>query len=364
LGAWVAAVSLGVVAGVVGFGPPALAAPPKKPATAGAPGPKKGGGDPPAVGTAVLRLVVPELDETRACYTRELEKDPTIAGEVVVHAIVEASGKTLDAGAYQVRATRIESWDVMRKRVARCVTKRVAALELPPFADGMARKIVIAFRFAPGAAGAVGTPGAAGAAGAAGALEAARVARAVVAGESVGYARASAQLIHRYCWRDDSDRESCTVRFIDPSHQIEKQLPIPDQPGKRPTKVPAAEDDDPSMRLAESFASAPVIDLAAVEWPDDAAAVVLPDLGVALSAAGGHIDIGRSGPDGEEIKVPRLELRGGKAAHLVAVHWAPGANLVVIAARRPAAPGLGDPPSATSVSDLETIVLARPGGDR
>jgi hypothetical protein len=311
-----------------------------------------------AAGTAMLRLVQPQMDDLRACYGREKQKNPRLAAaEIVVHAIVDPSGKVVQSSAYGVKSKDTESFDVIRRDVARCVTKRVQSLELPPFPDGMARKIVIAFRF--------GTDLPPAGAGAKDGLspDQVRFGRAVVAGESVGFSRSLGQLTHRYCWKEEADREGCSLRVLGlfPNRSLKKEIPIlkPGEvlkEGERTTKE--------SRLLTElsgndSLRWPPGTELAPVEWPDDAAAMVLPDIGVALSAGSGRIDVARAGPDGEEIAAPRVELHGGKAAHLVAVYWAPSVPVVAVGARRPAAPGLGDPAAAKHVTDVETIPLGQ-----
>jgi len=313
---------------------------------------------PPSPGTAMLRQVQPQLDELRACYAREKQKNPQLAAaEIVVHAVVDPSGKVIHSAAFQVKSKDVDSFDVIRRGVAACVTRRVQALELPRYPDGLGRKIVIAFRFnadqvSGGAAAKDGLS-----------TEQMRFGRAVVAGESVGFSRSLGQLTHRYCWKEETDREGCSLRVLSlfPTRSLKKEIAIfkPGEAlkeGERTTKEGRL-----LLDLAgnENVRWPPGAELAPVDWPDDAAALVLPDIGVALSAGGGRIDVSRAGPDGEEIATPRLELHGGKAAHLVAVYWAPSAPVVVIGTRRPAAPGLGDPANAKHVTDVETIQLGQ-----
>jgi hypothetical protein len=356
---WIVAVTLLLAVGASRM----TAARPPKSGAAPTSEDRGGGGKPPEAGAALLRLVLPQLDEIRDCHGRELVKDARVAGEVIVHAIVEASGKIIEAVPYGVSAEKTRdgsAWEAMRRRVAPCVTKRIAALHLPPFSDGLARKLVIAFRFAPAAAAAVAATAAAGApreVSVGPGTEVLHLVSAVVSGDAIAYVRQPAQLIHRSCWKIETDREGCSVRFVTLPRQVKKELSIykPGEATKDGDKQ--ARETDAWLRLADLLPETPVIELKPIEWPDDAAAMVLPDLGLALSAAGGHIDIARAGPDGEEMPAARLELRGGRAAHLVAVHWAPDAPVAAIVTRRPASPGLGDPAAATSVTDFETIGL-------
>jgi hypothetical protein len=337
-------------------GSPAGAAPAAKPARPAVPARKAG--DSPAAGTAMLHLVQPQMDDLRACYGREKQKNPKLAAAgVVVHAIVDPSGKVVQSSPYEVKSKDMESFDVIRHDVARCLAKRVQSLELPSFADGMARKIVIAFRFGAEAppAGAKSKDG----------LSAGEIGfgRAVVAGDSVGFSRSLGQLTHRYCWKEEADREGCSLRVLAlfPARSVKKEIPI-FKPGEA---LKEGERGAKETRLLlelsgnDAIRWPPGAEMAPVDWPDDAAAVVLPDIGLALSAAAGHIDVARAGPDGEEIASPRLELHGGRAAHLVAVYWAPAVPIVAIGARRPATIAQGDPAAAKHVTDVETIQLGQ-----
>lgn len=337
--------------------PQAAAAAPKAKAPAGAAPDKRSTSTTPA-GTAMLRVVQPQLDDLRACYTREKQKNPKLAaGGVVVHVIVDPAGKVIQASGYEAKSKDVESFDVIRRDVGRCLAKRLQSLELPSFPDGMARKIVVAFRF-----GTDAPPAGPGAKDGVSATEV-RFGRAVVAGESVGFSRSLGQLTHRYCWREEADREGCSLRVLAlfPTRSVKKEIPIlkPGEAVKEGDR--SAKESRLLLELAgnDAIRWPPGTELAPVEWPDDAAAIVLPDIGLALSAAGGHIDVARAGPDGEEIAAPRLELHGGRAAHLVAVYWAPSVPVVAIGARRPAAPALGDPATAKHVTDVETISLGQ-----
>ncbi|HET6147104.1 MAG TPA: hypothetical protein VFH68_06190 [Polyangia bacterium] len=304
----------------------------------------------------MLRAVQPQLDDLRACYVREKQKNPKLAaGGVVVHVIVDPAGKVIQASAYDANSKDVGSFEVIRRDVGRCLGKRLQSLELPLFPDGMARKIVVAFRF-----GTDGPPTGLGSKEGVSSTEV-RFGRAVVAGESVGFSRSLNQLTHRYCWKEEADREGCSLRVLAlfPSRSLKKEIPIL-KPGE---VVKEGERSSKESRLLlelsgnDSIHWPPGTELAPVEWPDDAAALVLPDIGVALSAAGGRIDVARAGPDGEEIPATRLDLHGGRAAHLVAVYWAPSVPVVAIGTRRPAAPGMGDPAAAKHVTDVETIPL-------
>jgi hypothetical protein len=329
----------------------------RSPPRGAAPAEKKISG-PVAAGPAVLRLIQPQLDDLRACYAREHAKNPRLgAAELVLHVIVEANGEIVEATPFRIKAAASETSSVMKSAVSPCVTKRIRALQLSPFPDGLARKIVIGFRFGSDASSASSS--------AKGGVspDEIRFGRSVVAGESIGFSRSVGQLTYRYCWKVDSDREGCALRVASlfPSASVKKEVSIY-KPGE------ALNDNDRSAKETrlvrdltgdDTFRWPPGTELTPVAWPDDAAALVLPDLGLALTAGGGRIDVARAGPDGEEIATPRLELRAGKAAHLSAVYWAPTVPVVAITVRRPAIVGRGDPAQATHVSDVETIQLGR-----
>ena len=309
-----------------------------------------------AAGTALLRLIQPQLDDMRACYTRERAKNPRLsAAEVVVHAIVDASGKIIESVPYGVKA-KPDSFAVIQHDVARCVSKRVGALVgLGSFPDGMARKVVVVFRFgsdAPGASQALDGSS----------MEQVHLALSVVSGQSVGFARSISQLSHRYCWKVD-DREGCSLRVLNlfPSVRLKKEVPI-FKPGDALTDSDRSRLETRVLRDLtgdDTFRWPPGTELPPTEWPDDAAAVVLPDVGLALSAAAGHVDIGQATADGEEIPSPRLDLPGGRAVHMVAVYWAATVPVVGLGIRRPAAANLGDPAQSTRVTDVQVIRLGK-----
>ncbi len=312
--------------------------------------------EPPIVGTAMLKLIEPELDDFRACHQRAAVKDPSLGGEVVVHAIVEGSGKVIQASPYGVSGgsgsdeTAMGTFKTMSRVVAPCIAKRIAALPMPAFPDGMGRKVVIAFRFAPTVSAAPKSETSVH-------LDAMILRSEVFGGRAITYAPAPGQVVHRWCWKVDGDREGCAVRFLTPAHQVKKELPIY-KPGEGTQDADRnAKENQAALRAADTFDATPMVDLPDIEWPDDAAAMVLPDIGVALSAAAGHIDVARVSPDGKEIRVSRIDLRGARAAHLVAVHWALGQPVVVLSTRRPASAALGDPAGAVRVSDLEFVAL-------
>ena len=346
-------VGISMFAALSGASPPAAAKSPPR-----GTGPEKKSAGPAAAGTAMLRLIQPQLDDIRACYAREQARNPKLtAGEIVVHAIAEPSGQIVDASAFRVKAAGSDSSGVMKTAVAPCVTKRIKALLLSPFPDGMARKIVIGFRFGNDAPGSSSSPK--------GGVspDEIRFGGSVVSGESIGFSRSAGQLTYRYCWKVETDREGCALRVLNlfPSPIVKKEVTIY-KPGEAPNDSDRSAKETRLVRELtgdDTFRWSPGTELTPVPWPDDAAALVLPDLGLALSAGGGRIDVAHAGPDGEEIATPRLELRGGRAAHLVAVFWAPTVPVVAITVRRPATPGQGDPAQATRASDVEIIQLGR-----
>ena len=309
-----------------------------------------------AAGTALLRQIQPQLDDLRACYTRERAKNPRLAAaEVIVHAIVDASGKIIESVPYGVKS-RPDSFAVIQRDVAHCLSKRVGTLSLGPFPDGMARKIVVAFRFGSdppsGPQPLDGTS-----------MEQVHLALSVVSGQSVGFARSISQLSHRFCWKVDSDREGCSLRVLNlfPTMRVKKEVPIY-KPGEALTDSDRSRLETRVLRDLtgdDTFRWPPGTELFPIEWPDDAAAVVLPDVGLALSASAGHIDVGQATADGEEILSPRLDLPGGRAAHLVAVYWAPTVPVVALGLRRPADPKLGDPAQSTRATDVQVIRLGK-----
>jgi len=225
---------------------------------------------PPAAGTAVLRLIQPQLDDIRACYARERAKNPKLsAGEIIVHAIVEGSGEVIEAVPFGVKTTAADSSGVMLGAVAPCVVKRIKALRLPAFSDGLARKVVIGFRFGADAPQA----GAAGAVAGGVSPNEIRFARSVVAGESIGFSRSLGQLTHRYCWKVDSDREGCALRVLSlfPAVRVKKELAIYN-PGEALNEGDRSAKENRLMRNLsgdDNFRWPPGTEMTSISWPDD-----------------------------------------------------------------------------------------------